>query len=303
MKVVIPNKLDVLESSALETDALDGSAWNVATAYAMDARVRHNHVRYIAIAENTDKQPDLHCKGTEAAWIRLGPTNRYAMIDDLVSTQTVAPAGETELSFTVPFNRATSFALLNLYASDVAVVIRDDQGEVFFEREYSMVEDLTSFSLFQYCFYPIEASSLVMAANVPMPILGSLQVTLRAAESPAIGHVVAGRAYYVGQTQYGAGIGELDYSRKVTDDFGVTEFIPRGYANSMSLSLFVESGRFDATARLMKQMRALPSLWIGDNSDDTRLESLIVYGWKQDFRQVYEDYGKVMATLEISGLI
>lgn len=302
MKVVISNTLHILNSTVQETDDLDGAVWRSDAAYVSGDNVRYAHLRYEALKENTNQRPDQNTGGIDSLWRKLGATNQHAMLDDFVDTQTVSPPGTTEMHFNVPFNRSTSFALLNVYASSVHVRITDDTGGIFFDHNYTMVDDITSFSAFQYCFYPITGVTKIIASEVPMPVFGIMEVILRATESPALGHVVVGRSYYIGETQYGAGIGELDYSRKDTDEYGITQLIRRGYANSLSLPLFIERDRFGAVADLMEKMRAVPSLWIGDN-EDKGVSSLTVFGFKQDFRMVIEDYDDVQATLEINGLV
>lgn len=154
MKVVIPNTLHILSSTVQETEASDGSVWSSAIAYTAGAKVCYVHERYEALKENTNKRPDQNADDIDSPWRRLGATNQYAMLDDFVDTQTVSPQGTTEMTFSVPFNRATSFALLNVYASSVHVRITDDTGGVFFDHDYNMVMILRRFLRFSTVFTP-----------------------------------------------------------------------------------------------------------------------------------------------------
>lgn len=303
MKVVTPIKLDVLESTVAETDDGDGVLWNASTNYAKNARVRYEHNRYISLADsNKGNTPQpKYSDPLLTKWRNLGPTNRYALIDDTVGTQTVA-TGATSMRFVMPFNRCTSFGLLNVDAAFVSVLVKDDSGDVFFQRDYTMTADLTSFSAYQYCFYPIVASHDLVATEVPMPILGTLEVTLSGIEDPAIGHVVCGRTSVLGKTKYGAEVGETDYSRKETDEFGATTFIRRASASNMSLPLYLHPDQSDAVKRILTNLRATPALWVGDNRDEG-FEALTIWGWKEEHRLVYAGPNEMEFKLDIQGLI
>lgn len=303
MKVIIPTALTLLSGSVPETDVTDGPEWNATTAYGPDDVVRRKHVRYksILIGANKGTDPETSHEGISAAWRKLGATNRHALLDDFLHTQTVA-AGATSLSFSVPFNRCTSFALLNVDAAEVHVRVRDDTGDVFYENRYLMTADLTSFSAFQYCFYPISAARDIVATEVPMPILGTLEVTLTATENPAVGQVVCGRSHSIGQTQADAEVGETDYSRRQTDQYGVTTFLKGASAGNMDLNIYLHPEESDAVKRILTDLRATPALWVGDNSDQGH-QALTLWGWREDFRLRYAGPNKMELRLSVQGLI
>ncbi|WP_418662019.1 hypothetical protein [Alistipes communis] len=303
MKVVIPTPLTVLSNTVPETDAADGPEWDAATTYGPDDVVRRHHVRYksIIIGANKGADPETSHDGLTAKWRRLGMTNRHALLDDFLNTQTVA-RGETSLTFSVPFSRCTSFALLNMDAAEVHVKVCDDTGDVFYENHHLMTADLTSFSAFQYCFYPISAGRDIVATEVPMPILGTLEVTLTATENPAIGQVVCGRSHSIGQTQHDAEVGETDYSRRQTDQFGVTTFVKGASAGNMDLNIYLHPERSDAVNRILSDLRATPALWVGDNSDQGH-QALTIWGWREDFRLRYAGPNNMELRLSVQGLI
>ena len=87
MKLIEPQAIRLLSSTVPENDA---PAWDADTAYEIGDSVIHEHRVYKAVADSTGKQPDQHSEGTDAFWRLMGPTNRYAMLDQYVSTQTVA---------------------------------------------------------------------------------------------------------------------------------------------------------------------------------------------------------------------
>ena len=99
MKLIEPQAIRLLSSTVPENDA---PAWGAGTAYEIGDSVIHEHKVYKAVTASTGKQPDQHSEGTDAAWRLMGPTNRYAMLDQYVSTQTVAAEGI--MTFAVTFN-------------------------------------------------------------------------------------------------------------------------------------------------------------------------------------------------------
>ncbi len=303
MKVIQPNTLTIVSSSLAESDATDGPEWAAGTTYAAGALFRYQHKRYASIvASNVGNNPASTSTGTlYDKWRLLGATNLYACIDDTVSTQTVLDGIDQTLTITVPFSRATSSGLLNVDAAEVHVVVKDDQGDIYFDKTYSMTKDLASFSAYQYCFYPLETAHEIVETEVPMPVIGTLTVTLTG-NNLGIGHIVNGRAFTIGQTKYSASVGETDYSRKITDDFGVTTFVKRAYAATMSLPIYLHPDNSDGVIKIMHDIRATPSLFIGDNRD-TGFQSLTIYGWKEDFRMVYAGPNEMEFTLDIQGLI
>lgn len=306
MKVVIPNTPSLLACSVAESDAADGVEWDAATSFAAGAKVRHRHYRYASLADgNRGNNPAETYSGVSAKWKPLGATAPWRMLDDKVETQTVGEPGQP-LTFTVPFNRATAFGLLNLAGARADVVISDSAEGVVFEGSYNLIRDIGDFSLWEYSYSHIEQDeSLVVSGIIPMPIVGTLAVTITpgATEAPAVGAVVVGREHHVGATLWGgAEVGETDHSRKDVDEFGQTTFVRRSWASELSLELYVHPDREAAVHKLMRDVRAMPCLWLGDNRDEG-FQSLIVYGWKEDYRNSFEGPNECRMRLELQGLI
>lgn len=306
MKVIVPNKdLKLLNSSIEETDAADGTAWDASATYAAGAKVRHEHIRYESLADNNKgNNPAETYSGTNAKWKPLGATMPYLMLDEYVETQTVGKEGQV-LSFTVPFNRATAFALLNVEGYTARVTVSDDEdGEEYYASEYFLIRDISAFSLWEYNYTPIESRINLVVTDIPMPITGTMQVEIDPGEGSIarLGLVVVGLQQMLGKTQYGAEVGITDYSFKQVNDFGVATLVRRSYADTMSLPLYLHPNRMDYVGRILKDIRTTPCVFVGDNRDEGH-QSLTVYGWVEDWRSVYSGPNEQALTLEIQGLI
>ena len=306
-RVIEPNALTLTVCSIAESDAVDGTVWASGTTYAADAKVRHNHVRYKSLsAGNVGKDPSVEANnsGTSAVWRKLGATGPYKMLDDFVETQTVGTAG-TPLTFTVPFDHANSFALLNLSADTVTVKITDVTGGdgVLFEETVEMVSDLGSYSLYDYCFIRIKNTTDIIRSDIVYGVGGTLEVTVVAAtQQPSVGHVVVGVAHTIGLTKFDAESRLTDYSKKTVDDFGVATLVPRSFAKRTSLPIYLHPDQSDYVAGIFTSLRAKPCVWVGDNRD-IGYNALTVYGWIEDWRSVYSGPNEQQISVDIQGLI
>lgn len=83
----------------------------------------------------------------------------------------------------------------------------------------------------------------------------------------------------LGETEATPTIGIVDYSRRVTDDYGVTTVVERGFARRMSVRLVVPFDQTDALQRNLAAIRAKPAQWVADDR----------FAWL-DFRGFFKDF-------------
>ncbi len=83
----------------------------------------------------------------------------------------------------------------------------------------------------------------------------------------------------LGTTETTPTIGMTDFSRRVTDDFGVTTVVERGFSRRMSVELGLPFDTVDAVHRRLSDLRASPALWVADD----RYVWLSLYGFYKDF--------------------
>lgn len=88
-----------------------------------------------------------------------------------------------------------------------------------------------------------------------------------------------GRVIDLGVTETSPSIGITDYSRRVTDDFGVTTVVERGFARRMSVKMMVPFDGVDRLQRQLADLRATPARWVADD----RFSSLSFRGFYKDF--------------------
>ena len=296
MKLIEPQSILLLSSTVPENDA---PAWSAGTAYKTDDPVVFDHKVYKAVRDGTGEQPDKTCEGTDAAWRLVGPTNQYAMLDQYVSTQTVA--AEDVMTFTVTFNRCTAFALLNFKATSIRAEVRDGDGLVMYDRTVNTLKDVDGY--WNYYFLPLERIVDQAVTNIPMSPVATLYVSLTQEGGPALGHVVAGQAWPIGMTQYNTRLGIRDYSRKDTDEFGNTRLVKRANAKRTSLQMYQHPSRLDSVREILARMHGLPALWLGDDNEGIgSYQSLTVWGWLEDWNAVFAGPNKIDMNIDIQGL-
>ncbi|MEG8045738.1 hypothetical protein QP175_05635 [Sphingomonas aerolata] len=84
----------------------------------------------------------------------------------------------------------------------------------------------------------------------------------------------------------------------MTDDFGVTTVVERGFSRRMSVKLGVQFDAVDALQRRLANLRATPALWVADD----RLASLSLRGFYKDFALDLATQPLSYCTLTVEGL-
>ena len=298
MKVIKPVliKAAMLTASTAAEPAAGETAWSAGTTYAVGANVilASTHRVYQSLqAANLAKSPDT----SPLWWLDTGPTNRWAMFDQQVSTLTTAAS---PLSVSIAPGAINSLALLGAVGSTAAVTMLDAPGGA---QVYSATASLDSSIVtdwWQYYFEPIVLTGELVFTNLPSYGAGVISVEITGAGTVSCAGLVVGAVYDLGATNMGAKIGIVDFSRKDTDAFGVTTFVKRAFSRRVTAELYVTTLTLSKIQQLLAGLRATPCVWIG--SEQSAYASLIVFGFYRDFSLTvsYPNYN--LCNLEIEGL-
>ena len=277
MRLIRPTTLTdamLTSSTAPETDY---PAWSSATAYAVGARVilTATHRRYEALAASTNVSPSTD----PTKWLDLGPTNRWAMFDARVGTAT---SRTTSLQVGLAPGTIDALALIDTEAESATVTLTAGGVQVYSRSQTFNVGGVAIDNWFSWFFEPLGQKTSMLFLDVPVYAAGQLSVTLtrdNPADSVSCGTLLVGRQLSLGDTEHGADIGIIDYSRKETDQFGVTSVVERAFAKRMTAKVVLATDAIDDIHRSLAALRATPVLWIGSES----FESLTVYGFYKEF--------------------
>lgn len=294
MKIVRPATIDA--AALIGTSAAESaSAWSSGSTYALGAQVLNADAT--RIFESLQAGNLNHALTDAAWWLDIGPANRWAMFDTVNGTTTSAPA---DLDVTVkPQGRIDSLGLLNVDAAQVQVIVTDDFDGVIYDQTFTMVEDSGVADWYAYFYEPIVRKTDLIIADLPLYTTPSVRVIFSDDGDPtSIGTMVLGQAKHIGDTQFGAGIGITDYSRKQADDFGNYVLVERPFSRKASFQVAVDKGQTDEVERLLSSLRASPTLYIGS----TGYGSTAVFGFYRDFNGVIDYPLTTMFSLELEGL-
>lgn len=290
---------DVLTGTGLlYTTATDATpTYAAGTTYAAGAQVAYDRSRYQSLqAGNIGRQPDIN----PTWWARLGPANDWAMFDDQVSTQTVQATGPLRVALQT--GAMDALAVLGVEADRVRLVVQDGAGgPVVYDQTQGMAADAVT-SWFDY-FFNDPTYRRTQALFQGIAPFGSSVATLTFSGSAVkVGHVSYGRVRSLGGLRYGARAGIKDFSRKDTDEFGVTTFVRRANSKYLTGTLEVEKTAINQVHNLLTSLTATPVVWIG--SDDVYYsDTLLVYGFYRDFYASIDYPTLSIYSLEIEGLI
>lgn len=296
MRIIENVTLD--ESAVGTTNATeDADEWDIGTTYdALDVvQVADAKRLYESqVGSNTGNDPTTD-DGTN--WIDIGPTNPWAMFDELSETQTER-ALNIEVEIDAP-GRIDTLAFFNLDGVTLGVRFDDAvEGTVYDETidliSYENVDDF-----YDYFFAPILRKTDIELSGLPPYSNAVITVDINYPENVAkCGKLVAGIGRDLGTTIQGAEFGIIDGSKIEVDDFENLTIVERSFRKRMSLTVVVMRENVDDVGRLLATRRAIPTVFSG--SDD--YGQLLVDGIPREWRVSLDNYQESILTIDIEGL-
>ena len=103
----------------------------------------------------------------------------------------------------------------------------------------------------------------------------------------------------IGTAKYGANTGIIDFSKKITDDFGQTYLRQGSYAKRATLDIDVPSSQMNEVYRTLVSVRGQAVVWY---EPEGQFEPLLIYGFFKEFSIVIAGPSVCKCSLEIEGL-
>lgn len=294
MKVIKPILITdavLVSSNVPETEY---ALYAAVTNYAVGNRCIYNHVVYESVqTPNTAHQPDLF----PLYWSVVGPSQRWAMFDAEISTQTSVAS---PLIVVIKPGYVNSLALFGLAGSTLSITVQDGLGGAVVYSATKTLDGTVIADYYQYFFEPSVQLTEVVFTDLPPYINAHITITIAGVGQVACGILVVGTMYFLGDTQLGVSGGIIDYSRKDTSAAGVTTFKKNKYSKRMSAHLFINNGQLNKVSQVLTNLRATPCAWIG--TDAVGFELFTVFGFYRDF-SIDVPYARFSyCNLEIEGL-
>ncbi|ARR52122.1 hypothetical protein HY78_00930 [Rhizorhabdus wittichii DC-6] len=300
MKIIQPVAINdaTLTSSSVAED--DYAAWTSGTTYAATANVIRGHRRWRSLqASNLGHDPGLDDQDAPVWWVDMGPTNRYAMFDESVGTDTTA--GDAITVVIAPGTTVDAIGLLDIQAETIEVSMTVDGDEVYnsVQSTYGTGQAITN--LYLYFTARIGRRSVVLFMDMPRRVgcIVTLTATARPGEDVSIGTMGIGTSLEIGSTEVGAKVGITDYSLKKTDDFGNTKFVRRNYAKRNNVRVILPAENVDTVFNALAELRTIPIIWVAS----TRFDCLVTFGAWKTFEIDVAYYNMAYCSLETENLV
>lgn len=299
MKLIRP--VEITPDRIVSTTATDGEAlWSAGATYAKGDRRIHNgdegpSIYQSAADGNKGNQPDI----SPDDWVRVGPTNRWALFDGSATTVSQSEGG-FEITFTVNevFN---SLAFFEIYGAKLTISIKQEGGGVVFTHERELIDNSMVIDGYTYFFEPFDYIRDGVVQNIPPYPSTIVTVTIEGVGKTGVGEFIVGGLAELGEVEHGATHGIRDYSRIKEDSFGNRVMQQGAWAKKNNLTVFVDKHRHRYVSRILTEARGEPRVFIG--SDDPLYEPLVVFGSIKDWQSAVSYPTKTLFTIEIQGLI
>lgn len=230
-----------------------------------------------------------HALTDTAYWLPIGNTNRWAMFDKAVQTQTTSPSAFT-MTLT-PDTVVNTLVALNVQAQSIRVV-QAASG-------YDKTQPLTSHNVLNW--YDYWYQSLLMKTDTAFddipPYIAPIEITLTpSAGAAAVGVMVLSKYNKIGLTRWDFTGGVLSYST-TTETKGVIRMVKRPSAKKLNFEVFIDIGYADEAYRLLTKWTDTEIVIIGT----TDYPMAIAYGYLGQW-QVPVSINCKPASIEFRGL-
>jgi len=280
MKALVPLAVTdaVLFSSSVPE--ADFPWWVPGTAYAVGDRVIHitTHCIYERlIAGTTSTAPE----DAPDHWVRVGPTNRWALLDESPGSATSVVVGPLVYEFDMP-GAVSDIALIGLLATQVQV-----HAGGTLVRTVAVPAPVAP-----------STTSTVVISGLSVAQGVRLKLTISGTGAVSVAHFTAGAFSDLGRTLPGAQVGITDYSTKTTDDFGVTAVKRRPYSRKLQATVVVPVASVDAVSSVLEDLRAVVCFWQFVDG----FESLSTLGFYRDWGFDLREASQSTYSITVEGL-
>jgi hypothetical protein len=279
----------------------DHPEWSAGTTYAAGDRVilTSTHRIYESLlGSNTGNDPTVI--SSPIYWIEVGPTNRWAVFDNSVSTSTVQA---NNITYTLePSSAVNLLAILNINnGTEVTVTVNSPSQSP--TEVYSKTIDIGGVPAlagwWSWFFGTRVPATQTIFDDIPPYTDGVFTVEILGGSDLSVGVIMMGQQQLFGLgIKYGARVGIQDYSRKETNEFGETILVRRAFAKRANVDLFLTKSEVDPLQRELSRIRATPCLWILSND----YESTTLFGFYKNFEILISYPEHADCELEIEGL-
>jgi len=304
MKVIKSNTVTPTTLTATDVPENDATEWVTGTNYHVgdqamvtttaNGAATATHKIYVSVHSQSGNDPTID-DGTN--WTEVSSTNRFKMFNDVVQEQTTQ-ANIIDVTIT-PAVVTTALAAINVDCASITILVTDPSEGVVYNQTFGMTSFSGITNWYDYFFTAIDRKKELSVLGLPPYSQAAIDVTFNdSGETAKVGALVLGTSATIGDSQYGASFGIIDYSLKSVDAQGRTTVTAGTYSDEADIDVVIETGRFAEVKKILTDLRTTPSVWIAE--DNT--EGTIIYGYYREFDVLLTGPVVSMCTLSIEGL-
>jgi hypothetical protein len=232
-------------------------------------------------------------------WLEIGAANDWKMFDGYINTQTTD--GE-DLTVVINANQVDTVALFNITGSSVNIK-HIHNSVTLSEQDYTLRTYTPKPGWYNWIYDTYEYDIRQVIHGFTRYGAGAtLEITVTPAfGTAAVGLVVIGSAVTLGETYYDVKSGINDYSIKDTDSLGRTYLAQGAYARRADAEIWLANSEVDQLHRQLVDIRGQAAV-IDLNNTGVNYESLVIYGFVQNFDVIIPGPIRSKCNLEIKGL-
>jgi len=298
MKVIKSQAVTDTTLTATDVPENDYAAWAVGTTYADGDRVIVTTPNIHTIYESQQGSNVGNDPTTDDGtwWTAVSSTNRWKMFNNVIQEQSIQTDG---IDVTLEQSQVvTALSAVNVDCESIDVIITDPTDGEIFNQNYPMISYSGITNWYDYFFLPIERKSDLAVIGLPPYVTASINVVFNGSGDIKVGALVLGTALTIGDSQYGASFGIIDYSTKSVDSQGRTTITEGTYSDEADIDVVIQTSRFGEVKKILTDLRNQPTVWVPSEETDGTL----IYGYYREFEVLYSGPVVAMCTLSIEGL-
>lgn len=300
MRVLVP--IEITEARLVSSTAVEPGpgefAWDSTKAYAVNDQCYSpvTHRRYQAAVAHTNRNPATDTV-FPAAWADIGPTNRWAALDNDTSTQTVATGS---LTIVLKPGFFTSIALFGLAGAHLSITVQETEGGTVIYSYSAPLDASRPGNWWQYYFGGFKPQTDFVASGIE-PYFGAVAtITITGPSQVKVGVIALGTIRALGETQFGAKSRRRNYTRIVTDTFGNTTIRRGRSGRDLSITAWLKLADAPAIEDALEELDGVPCVWFA--SELPLYRGLRTFGTGNG--EISYDHPKdCLLTLDVMGLV
>ena len=281
----------------------DEIEWNPNGVYNYKDEARFGHFIYKYAGEdgtNTTDNPEIENEDVLGEWVQDRPTNYFSMLDGANNTSTF---NNESIDITVSSVNNNTISLLKLQGASVYLEVESD-GNVVYSNMVSLADERDVYDEVSYWYEPFTFKTSLYLEDLPFVTNGILRIQiLNAGAVAGCGNLIHGRNYTIGETLYNSNLSLESYSRKIADEFGKVNLVPVNSVNLDTHEILIATDKIPQLRRKMKELDAVPILFIMDESETSNTENLLNFGYWETFNMTLTNPSKSIINLTVKGLL